>query len=322
MKDKEELKELIRQFHEEGITVPFKDKDELFIAKAEDNTLYVHDFVKTDKGKILSMVATEKFEDQELLISAKIKISVTYIKDTNDLSGLCISKYELRKNGWIKVSEIKLSAFNLSTIESFLRLISIIDLKGLNQRVISLSEEGITIDDPDLKKKLTTLISTESGLRLIEEVLSTKDLSSADITNIGYRRNQLEIFERLLTDNAYVDLYKSQNSITSLGEEAAWQYFFSKNEWIFGYGLKYCYLNSITDQPDYGGRNFEGSGAQRGDYLMNSEATVKFTVLVEIKKPTTPLVKNELYRAGVWKLDPELLWDVSQIQVNCKTWET
>ncbi len=108
-------------------------------------------------------------------------------------------------------------------------------------------------------------------------------------------------------------------------DESFWQNFFTSNEWIFGYGLNYQFLNIITDQPNYGGTNFTGKGGQRGDYLTNTTAAAKFTVLVEIKTPSTHLLsfvngKNKEIRNDVWLLSGELLGAVSQIQVNSKTW--
>ena len=110
-----------------------------------------------------------------------------------------------------------------------------------------------------------------------------------------------------------------------LGEDY-WQDFFSKNDWIFGYGLNYQFLNQITDQPRYGGENVEGKGTQKGDFLMNTIADVKFTVLVEIKKPETNLISRKSngearkYRNGAMLLSSELVGGISQIQVNADKW--
>ena len=116
-----------------------------------------------------------------------------------------------------------------------------------------------------------------------------------------------------------------QNLECKNSNEGFWQDFFSTNDWIFGYGLNYQFLNLITDQPNYGGTNFSGKGAQRGDYLTYTTATIKFTVLIEIKTPITHLLsyangKNKELRNDVWLLSGELLGAISQIQVNSKTW--
>jgi len=103
--------------------------------------------------------------------------------------------------------------------------------------------------------------------------------------------------------------------------EGDWQNFFEENQWIFGYGLEYQILNMHQAQPDYGGRSISGAGGQRGDFLMNSEADIRFTCLVEIKKPSTPLLQNGQYRNGAWGINNELSGAISQVQINAATWE-
>lgn len=50
--------------------------------------------------------------------------------------------------------------------------------------------------------------------------------------------------------------------------ESWWQDFFERSKWIFGYGLNYKILKSVQIQPNYGGTNLTGRGAQRGDFLL------------------------------------------------------
>ena len=85
-------------------------------------------------------------------------------------------------------------------------------------------------------------------------------------------------------------------------------------------------MTQIESQPSYGGTDFTGSGNQKGDFLLNTEAHIKFTVLVELKKPNSHLLsvtqsgKPKRYRNGAWLLGSELLGGISQLQINCKTW--
>ena len=97
---------------------------------------------------------------------------------------------------------------------------------------------------------------------------------------------------------------------------------FERNTWIFGYGLDYRVLKTIQTQPHYGGTDVSGREGQRGDFLERTEAVTKFTVLVEIKRPDTPLLGRVKSRAGAWKLESELIGGVSQLQMNCRKWET
>ena len=105
-------------------------------------------------------------------------------------------------------------------------------------------------------------------------------------------------------------------------DESKWQEFFEENTWIFGYGLSYRFLSTAQAQPNYGGTSVKGRGAQRGDFLMMTEAEKRITVLVEIKKPSTQLLSTKLYRNSVHMISGEMAGGVSQIQTNCRTWET
>lgn len=103
--------------------------------------------------------------------------------------------------------------------------------------------------------------------------------------------------------------------------EKDWQDFFEDNTWIFGYGLRYQILRVVQTQPNYGGTTVTGSGGQRGDFLTCTEAEVKFTCLVEIKKPNTTLLQTSEYRNGAWGVSADLSGAVSQVQINCAMWE-
>jgi hypothetical protein len=103
--------------------------------------------------------------------------------------------------------------------------------------------------------------------------------------------------------------------------EGFWQDFFEENTWIFGYGLRYQILRILQSQPNYGGTAVSGVGGQRGDFLASTDAEVRFTCLVEIKKPSTQLLQNSEYRNGAWGASSDLSGAVSQVQVNCAKWE-
>lgn len=106
-------------------------------------------------------------------------------------------------------------------------------------------------------------------------------------------------------------------------DESWWQTFFERNHWIFGYGLKYVILREEQSQPHYGGMQVDGAGDQRGDFLMSSSGNLKFTVLVEIKKPGTKLLRGSSpIRSGAWSLSTDLTDAVAQIQANLSTWDT
>jgi len=116
-------------------------------------------------------------------------------------------------------------------------------------------------------------------------------------------------------------LEEFRSNLMQRSGEAWWQDFFEKNTWIFGYGLRYQILKSVQAQPNYGGTNVAGKGSEKGDFLQRTEAEIKFTVLVEIKRPDSLLLGNKAYRNSVWQLGEDLTGVVSQIQSNCRRWE-
>jgi hypothetical protein len=169
-----------------------------------------------------------------------------------------------------------------------------------------------------------------------EEIIQT-DIGRAKVINLLLARgHSREIWNELIrtdpglaTRLSYARIHAQRataldrfnDNLAAGRPEAWWQDFFEKNTWIFGYGLNYQILRSVQPQPRYGGLTVTGRGVQKGDYLQRTEATVKFTVLVEIKRPETTLLGSEQYRNGAWELGGELTGGVSQIHANCSTWE-
>ena len=186
-------------------------------------------------------------------------------------------------------------------------------------------------------------------------ILFIQTLSSVEIPNTSFslidseQRKKLEIAEQLPPEKIKEILTKAvqENKITldekelsllqgrkkavelfseklheKICDESWWQEFFEKNTWIFGYGLKYVFLSTKQEQPHYGGVAVNGRGGQKGDYLVASEGVLRFTTLVEIKTPCTPLLSgNQEIRNGAWSFSKDLTDAISQIQANKAMWE-
>jgi hypothetical protein len=89
-----------------------------------------------------------------------------------------------------------------------------------------------------------------------------------------------------------------------------WQYFFEKNQWIFGYGLDYRFQQILQREVHLSNSELDGSNTVIGDYLLGDKF---FTTFIELKKPTTPLFSNEKNRSNSWRLSNDLIDSVSQI---------
>ena len=133
-----------------------------------------------------------------------------------------------------------------------------------------------------------------------------------------------ELATRLSNAKIHQDRLRALDRFRALLEDDAaepvWQEFLDQNTWIFGYGLDYRILEVVQRQPDYGGRRVSGRGSQKGDNLTATVGDLRFTVLVEIKKPSTPLLGSK-YRNAAYRASPELAGGIAQVQKNCHTWE-
>jgi hypothetical protein len=133
------------------------------------------------------------------------------------------------------------------------------------------------------------------------------DLSLADAIELKHRRKYLEVFERAINDKG-----KAENW---------WQDFFETNQWIFGYGLDYRIIRIEQSQANVGGGIFTGRGEKKADSLGSTSGDARFTVLVEIKKPATPLLHGATpQRSGAWSISREFSDAVTQAQAQAFGW--
>jgi hypothetical protein len=253
-------------------------------------------------------------------------------KDSSaSVSGYIVYQKKKKNDLWEDVRDINLNQlksgegvkfyFSCSKMKNFYDALEqsyAIGNKGIpfGTKELVVEEVSKIIEVPDDRKQfIISLLGKNIATEIWDELLSLDpDLA----TKLSYSKIQAD-------RNKSINEFKA-NLEKEMGE-SYWQEYFVKNQWIFGFGLKYQFLHLLQEQPHYGGVNVSGKGAQRGDYLLNTVAENKFTVLVEIKKPETNLFAHtksgELgkYRNGVPLLSYELTGAVSQIQVNSKTWE-
>jgi hypothetical protein len=79
----------------------------------------------------------------------------------------------------------------------------------------------------------------------------------------------------------------------------------------------------VEEHPHVGGMRFDRMGGQNPDFLGITGGEGRFTVLVEIKTPQTPLLAGqEEIRKGAWSLSQELTDALVQIQANIDKWNT
>lgn len=186
-----------------------------------------------------------------------------------------------------------------------------------NLRLVQFPDDkGLNVSDTELKKLLLSPDQVRSLIVQNQEIvieLAASEITKSDLIALGYRKKQLDRFEKLLLDPDY---FEQQKRSAGASDESVWQTFFESNKWIFGYGLTYIFLAGLDDsklEQVVVGHTFSERG-KRADAVMKTKGTIEALCFVEIKKHSTPLLKNSPYRAGCWSPSDELSGGVAQLQ--------
>lgn len=103
--------------------------------------------------------------------------------------------------------------------------------------------------------------------------------------------------------------------------EPEWQNFFNEHDWILGGILDVQILGKIQSQPHLKGANVDGFGGKKGDFLLSTKGSAKFSVIVEIKTPRTTLLMDRPYREGIFSPSTDLNGGMAQLRSYLKKWE-
>lgn len=277
----------------------FKTSEEDVIWGSIPDRLYSHEF---EKGRFFQVVHEDE-KGFEIKLAPRTMLKAVYIKDKNDIEGI-----EIIKVSNVKTEKVLLSKFNFAQLKSFLAFISEIDLKGITERRLKILDDQEL--DFDTIKSVKTLLSKNGGSEIVETLINEGIITSKDIVNTAFRKRGLQIFKRLISENDYWKVYATENSQSTHSEEKTFQYFFEKNQWIFGYGLDYRYQNILQREAHLSDAQLNGKNTVIGDYLLGDKM---FTTFIELKKPSTNLFGNSTNRSNSWKLSNDLIDSFSQI---------
>jgi len=274
--------------------------DDDIILNHKPNRLYWHEF---EAGRFFQVVHEDE-NGAVIKFAPRTMLKVVYIKDQDDIEGFEIIKVVSNK----ETQRVKLSKFNFAQLKAFLSFISEIDLKGITEKRLKILDDQEL--DSDTIRSVKTLLSKNGGSELVEALINEGIISSKDIVNTSFRKRGLQIFTDLKDKPEYWKTYAEENGLKKHSEEKVWQYFFEKNQWIFGYGLDYRYQEILQREVHLSGAELDGSNTVIGDYLLGDNF---FTTFIELKKPTTPLFGSKGNRSNSWKLSSDLFESVSQI---------
>lgn len=177
--------------------------------------------------------------------------------------------------------------------------------------------QRVNITDSELRKLALSKEQVTSLVQDNQDVFSEvvrQEITKEDVVALGYRKRQLAAFSRLLNEPDCFQQAKVRKEIK--GDEALWQAFFERNQWIFGYGLSYFFVTGFENrklEQVVAGHDLLNHG-KRADGLMKTRGIISSLCFVEIKTHQTRLLDSTAYRAGCWAPSKELSGAVAQVQ--------
>lgn len=237
---------------------------------------------------------------------AKTYISAKFLEDTRQTFVLSIQKF-VTETGQPYGSGFSFVGEEIARFCEFLANIQSVDFKNKGR---------VNISDEELRKIVLTTHQAKTFLsdnqELFKEVIKS-EVTTEDIVAVGFRKKQLSVYEKLITDQDYFEKLKTRKNCSN---EALWQKYFEKNPWVFGYGLGYIFLSSLNNkklEQVVQGFSVDAHG-KRVDALMKTKGIISNLCFIEIKTHKTSLLDSKPYRAGCWGPSKELAGAIAQVQ--------
>lgn len=244
----------------------------------------------------------------------RYEIKATLIEDDRSVFTLTIQRFNSKSWADPKVY----FSFVGDEIEALINFIAAIKAAPLaNSTKLHLTDDDLRNVVLDQRQARSIF---EKYSNLFREIAQREDITR-DLIAIGYRRKQLERFERLLGDVGFFQ--SEQQRLGVKRPEDVWQRFFEENTWIFGYGLSYQFLSNLDErklEQAVSGRDLVSSG-KRSDALMKTRGIISSLCFIEIKRHDTPLLASiqSPYRADAWGPHSELAGGVAQVQATVQS---
>ncbi|MES9518597.1 Shedu immune nuclease family protein [Rhodococcus qingshengii] len=176
---------------------------------------------------------------------------------------------------------------------------------------LNLDETGYSLGRHPISRFVAKAAADEEELTETEQdslidVVVSESMALAEERPAGFQKLHREV--ELVNLDRLIKTY--EESLGKKTSEAHWQDFFDVNAFalqqIFGAPMVIAQSGATV-----GGGRFDGSGDKIADYLVKNTLTNN-VALVEIKKPTTPLLGKE-YRSGIYGASTELDGAITQV---------
>lgn len=240
----------------------------------------------------------------------KTQVSALVTQDHKKVKRLTIQTFKTRAGERIESIEKDEFTFRADEFKRLIGFLSQIEF-------IDLSNQGnFQIEDISTKDGPKAIIDA-SDRGIIERIRNMPD---------GQRIGLMRALQEALTNEEINVLLGRRQGLEEYEEhmrlrdwtELQWQDFFEREQWVFGYGLDYRVMRQFGREITVGGGGTDNQNKPVIDFLMSFK---DYTVLVEIKKPDTPIFRaSRSGRAGTWEFSPEFMSAVSQIIEQKAEW--
>ncbi|MFN4277877.1 MAG: Shedu immune nuclease family protein [Ferrovibrio sp.] len=242
----------------------------------------------------------------------KTQVTALITQDDKKIKRLSLQTFKTRAGDWIEAIEKDEFTFRADEFRRLLDFLSQIEFIDLS------NEENFQIED----------ISTKAGPKTIIDASDRAIIDRIKGMSEGQRNRLLHELQPSLTDEEINILLGRRQGLEEyekhmrLGDwsETQWQDFFEREQWVFGYGLDYRVMRQFGREMTVGTGGTDNQNKPVIDFLMSF---TDYTVLVEIKKPDTPIFRAiRGGRAGTWEFSPEFVSAISQIIEQKAEWSS
>ena len=142
---------------------------------------------------------------------------------------------------------------------------------------------------------------------------------SSDGFSINLESVDSDVTSRLRTLINLSQFEKTRKTIEknlNCSDEKRWQAYFEKNRWVLEqlFPTRFCYF---IREVETGNPDVSGKGSNTVDFAFRHGISNEISI-VEIKPSSVPLLINDkkTYRNGVYKINPEIMYAISQLLQN------
>ena len=243
----------------------------------------------------------------------RTQVTAVVTQDDKAVRRLTLQTFQTRKGDWYQGYEENAFTFRgdeFRRLLTFLDRIAFIDLANGDRFDIEDISTGagrkaiVDAADRGIVERLRAM-NGDDREALLKALQGS--LSSEEVNILLGRRQALEVFEQRVENGAW--------------SEREWQDFFDREPWVFGYGLDYRIMRPFDREATVSGGGSDNRGRPVVDFLMSF---TDYTVLVEIKRPDTPIFRGTPGggggRAGTRAFSAEFTGAVSQILEQKAEW--